>query len=141
MKIVLSGGTGFIGQPLIEKLLEQEHQVVLLTRSPERQQPIPNLTVERWEARGAGPWAAQLDGADAVINLAGEPIANKRWTAVQKDRLLRSRIDATEALVNAIQSATQKPSVLINASAVGYYGDVPEGEVTSPNDGYLCSRM
>jgi uncharacterized protein (TIGR01777 family) len=77
-----------------------------------------------------GPWVEKLEGADAVINLAGESIAAKRWTAAQKELIVNSRLDATKVLVDAIGRVSAKPSVLVNASAVGYYGNVESGDVT-----------
>lgn len=129
MKIILAGATGFIGKALREKFLRAEHDLVVLTRrsmAGERGRE----TFGVWEGRGHGDWVAHLDGADAVINLTGENIAAKRWTQEQKQRILSSRVDATRAIVNAIGLAKQKPALLINASAVGYYGDVPDQELT-----------
>ncbi|MBI2083658.1 MAG: TIGR01777 family protein [Deltaproteobacteria bacterium] len=106
MKILLTGGTGFIGRPLLKKLLEKGHEVTLLTR-----QQIPNF--------------ACPDGTDAIINLAGETIA-ERWTKEKKEKIRRSRVDTTRAIITAIGKTSQKPRLLINASAVGYYGDTKE---------------
>lgn len=132
MKIILTGGTGFIGAPLRERLLEEGHDVILLTRNPSHagSQPSGKLKTVFWDGKNPGPWADKINGADAVINLAGEPIAAKRWSDAQKKRIQESRLDATRAVVSAIQKAAKKPHLLINASAVGYYGNVPEGEVT-----------
>ena len=132
MKIILSGGTGFIGRPLLVQLLRADHHVTLLSRNPDRLglQTRPSIDTVPWDACNSGPWSSRVDGADAVINLAGEPIAQKRWTREQKERIVSSRIDSTRALVEAIRRAQKKPAVLINASAVGYYGHVESGEVT-----------
>ncbi|MBI3586747.1 MAG: TIGR01777 family protein [Ignavibacteriales bacterium] len=132
MKIILAGATGFIGQRLIKKLGESSHSLVLLSRnsSEARRHFGEMVQVEQWDARTLGAWAQHLDGADAVINLAGESISGKRWSQTQKQKILASRIDATNAIVEALAQANKKPHVLINASAVGYYGDVPEGNVT-----------
>lgn len=131
MNIILSGGTGFIGSALLKQLAEATHRVVLLTRNPDTAKGVArdSVEVERWDVRSAGPWAERMNGADAVINLAGEPIA-KRWTETQKARIINSRIDATKAIIEAIASARSKPSVLVNASAVGYYGNVEHEDVT-----------
>jgi uncharacterized protein (TIGR01777 family) len=77
----------------------------------------------QWDGSSIGPWADEVDGADAVINLAGEPVAPKRWSAARKGVLRASRIEPTRALVQAIARAGNRPAVLANASAVGYYGD------------------
>lgn len=143
MKIILAGATGFIGKPLVDRLLAAGHALHILTR---RTSGLPwavseNLHVLRWDAKHSGEWTQALDGADAVINLAGEPIAGKRWTAEQKEKLLRSRVDATRALVQASAQAKVKPGVLINSSAVGYYGPVDFADVieTTPRGaGFLA---
>jgi uncharacterized protein (TIGR01777 family) len=132
MKIILTGGTGFIGKRLIEKLATDRHEIVLLSRNPSAAQNTinPALQVRQWDGKSVGAWSADVDGADAVINLAGEPVAAKRWTGKQKAKILESRVLATRAIVEAIKQARKKPAVLINGSAVGYYGAVENGEVT-----------
>lgn len=129
MKIIVSGGTGFVGKKLVEELIKAGHQTVLLSRSA-------NLAVSSgvrtqvWDAQTLGPWAAEIDGADAVVNLTGESIAAKRWSPWQKEKIIGSRIDSTRAIAQAIQKASRKPRVWVNASAVGYYGNVESGDVT-----------
>ena len=116
MKILITGGTGFIGTALCLRLLEnKKHTVILLTRHPDKVksplQGISNL--------------AQLDNGvaiDVVVNLAGEPIADKRWTKQQKQRIINSRIDTTQNLLDYFESIEHKPKLLINGSAIGYYG-------------------
>lgn len=132
MKIVLAGATGFIGQKLIDKLSKEQHELILLTRNPDkaRNQFGSFLNTLRWDAHSLGDWCKAMDGADAVINLTGESIAAKRWSEYQKKILRSSRIDATRIIVQAIEKTSARPSVLINASAVGYYGDVPNDTVT-----------
>ena len=132
MKIILAGGTGFIGKPLTKNLLDCGHHVVLLTRQthPDPESENPRFQFQIWDAKNPGPWQKSLGGADAVINLAGEGIAAKRWSTNQKKKILDSRIDATRALVEAIRHMSPRPKVLLNASAVGYYGNVPEGIMT-----------
>lgn len=132
MKIIIAGGSGFIGRTLIGRLLQAGDEVVLLSRNASRTQgkvPSP-VVLEPWDGVTAGSWTAHLDGAAAVINLAGEPMGERRWTARQKERIRDSRIHATRAIVEGIASAKVKPEVLVNASAVGYYGDVADDEVT-----------
>ncbi len=128
MKVLLTGGTGFIGRAVLQKLIEAGHKVTLLTRHPGSLQWLNKnyVTVIHWDGKKPGDWA---DGADSVINLAGESIAAKRWSAAQKKKIADSRIHATEAVVDAIKRSQRKPSILINASAVGFYGDVPDGDV------------
>lgn len=131
MRIVLTGGTGFIGSLLIPRLAKEGHHTVVLTRRVGAiRLTSPLVESERWDGINPGPWANRLERADAVINLAGENIADRRWTKARKRALLNSRIQSTRAIVDAIRRATKKPAVLINASAVGYYGNVETGDVT-----------
>jgi uncharacterized protein (TIGR01777 family) len=97
----------------------------------------------QWDGRTLGPWADEVDGADAVINLAGEPVAPKRWTDARKQVLRASRLDPTRALVAAIERAGKRPSVLANASAVGYYGDRGDASLreTDPPGGDFLARL
>jgi uncharacterized protein (TIGR01777 family) len=121
MKIIIAGGTGFIGGALVRRLMEDGHSITLLTRTAGK--------ADAWRQKGAAVlswddnnWPATLDGADAVINLAGEGIADGRWTAGRKDRIIASRLNTTRSLIDAAAKAKKRPGVLINASAVGYYG-------------------
>jgi hypothetical protein len=129
MKIVISGGTGFIGRRLIEQLLHEHHDIVLLTRR--RRSDIPAaVQQEPWDAKTVGAWCREVDGAEAIVNLNGESLSARRWTQEQKERIISSRLDATHAVIEAMRRAGKRPSVFVNASAVGIYGDVPEGVVT-----------
>lgn len=146
MRIVLAGASGFIGKRLIQRLLEENHTLYLLTRDPEKTSASFDINVicVKWDARSVGPWSDYIGEADAVINLAGESLAAKRWNDVQKERLWSSRIESTRAIVDAMKVNSKKPKVLINASAVGYYGNVPDGDVEETHDsaddflGKLC---
>ncbi|MBI2358094.1 MAG: TIGR01777 family protein [Deltaproteobacteria bacterium] len=115
MNLVIAGGTGFIGSALCTRLLEQGPKKRLV-----------------WNPPAPGHWEKALDGADGVINLAGEPIAAKRWSERRKEKIRQSRIETTRALVSAVAKAGQKPKFLINASAVGFYG--PHGDETLSED-------
>lgn len=130
MKVVVAGGTGFIGSALIDALLERGDKVVLLTRNLHAAQLRWDGKVDArlWNARDPGPWVMTVDGADAVVNLAGESVAGGRWTPERKLALIKSRIDSTRDVVAALAAAAERPLVLVNASAVGYYGEEPEGE-------------
>lgn len=132
MKIVVAGGTGFLGKALLKKLVEANHSVVLLSRNANaaRGNVPSSVQIELWDAKSVGNWAKWVDGADAVINLTGESIGGKRWSVKQKEIILSSRIDSTRTVVEAIRQAKLKPKVLINQSAVGYYGNVEVGNVT-----------
>ena len=142
MTIVIAGGTGFLGRALTEALLGDGHDVIVLTRqSPHADRA--GLRHVQWTPDGSsGPWSAALDGADAVINLAGESIAAKRWSASQKHQILDSRIRATRSLVAAIGAAASPPPVLVSGSAVGYYGplgDEPAAEDRAAGRDFLAT--
>lgn len=143
MKILVAGGTGFIGKPLLAQLNQEGYEIVLLTRNKSSVPPSLQkiAAAESWDAKSPAPWEKEMDDAEAVINLVGEPIANKRWSASQKEKLVKSRIEAARALIHAMQNAPRKPKVFINASAVGYYGNVAEGELTEDcpkGEGFLA---
>lgn len=131
MKAVIAGGTGFLGTYLVKTLVQSGYRVILLSRGSKKVNLAPKDQVETvfWDGRSLGEWVSCLEGADAVINLCGEGIADKRWSREQKVKLRSSRLDSTCAIVLAIEKCTLKPKALINASAVGFYGSVPEGEV------------
>ncbi|MCS2155159.1 TIGR01777 family oxidoreductase [Scandinavium goeteborgense] len=143
MKILITGGTGLIGRHLIPRLLELGHSVIVVTRSPEKARQQLDARVELWKGLNE---RSTLDGIDAVINLAGEPIADKRWTEEQKQRLCNSRWHITQKLVELFAASTQPPAVLISGSAAGYYGDLGEVVVTEeepPHNEFthkLCAR-
>ncbi|TDN60610.1 TIGR01777 family oxidoreductase [Scandinavium goeteborgense] len=143
MKILITGGTGLIGRHLIPRLLELGHSVIVVTRSPEKARQQLDASVELWKGLNE---RSTLDGIDAVINLAGEPIADKRWTEEQKQRLCSSRWHITQKLVELFAASTQPPAVLISGSAAGYYGDLGEVVVTEeepPHNEFthkLCAR-
>ena len=124
MQIVMTGGTGFIGRPLCASLCQEGHRVILLTRRKEETQQSfdSTVTVIEWNGLEAGAWEHCLDGADAVINLAGAPIADGRWNDARKQLLVESRVLTTRLLVKALSRCSSKPRTLINASGIGYYG-------------------
>jgi uncharacterized protein len=138
MKVVIAGGSGFLGAPLAEAYAEEGHEVLVLTRSLMsgdcRHDPgtgVPGITRVGWTADGRiGPWATHLDGADGVINLAGESLDRSRWSPERKARLRDSRILATRSLAAAILSAALPPRAFVSGSAVGYYGDTGDAPVT-----------
>ena len=144
MKIVVTGATGMIGSLLVERLANRfDTSLVLLSRRPAQEIHLANKQWLAWQPGASGEWEGAIDGADAVINLAGEPIAGKRWSARQKLILRSSRIEATQSIVEAIGKAKVKPKALISASAVGYYGphgDERLNEDSKPGDDFL-SRL
>ena len=120
MKIVVAGGSGWIGAALSRSLAADGHEIVTLARSL-GQNPTGRTVL--WDGRSLGPWTSELSGTDAVVNLSGESIASGRWTDERKAGLVRSRIEPTSVLVEAMAEANPRPTVLVNASAVAYYGD------------------
>jgi len=127
MRVVIAGGSGFLGLPLAQRLSAEGHDVLILTRRRDFTAGHGRVRAITWTPHGdAGGWASEIDGAGAVVNLAGESIGAKRWTAGRKQRILESRLLATRSMVAAIRRAAVPPSVLVNGSAVGYYG--PHGD-------------
>lgn len=124
MNTVVTGGTGFIGRALCEELFRDGHRVTILTRSVVTASRLlePNMTAVEWNGRDTGPWEQALEGADAVINLAGAPIADARWTNKRKQLITDSRVLTTRLLVKALSRCSSKPATLISASGIGYYG-------------------
>lgn len=150
MRIIVTGGSGLIGTALAGSLAEDGHEVVILSRSPERLTNLPpGARAERWDGKSADGWGALADGADAIVNLAGENIGGTslleilfaRWTPERKRRILSSRIDAGRAVVQAVRQASRKPKVVVQPSGVGYYGlgrDAAQREEASPGDDFLA---
>ncbi len=131
MKIVIAGGSGFLGRSLARLLAADAHEVVILTRRSTRATGAPRLVT--WSPSGdAGPWASEIDGAGAVVNLAGESIAGARWSEAHKARIRDSRVAATNSLVAAIRGAGAPPPVFVSGSAVGFYG--PHGDEVVSED-------
>lgn len=150
MKIVIAGGTGFLGSPLAEVYAEEGHDVRVLTRGlapgESRHDPgtgVPGVTRVGWIPNGEpGPWAQTLDAADAVVNLAGESIGDGRWTPQRKAQLRDSRILSTRSLAAAINASPKPPRVFVSGSGVGYYGpsgDEPKTEESAPGTDFLAT--
>ncbi|MFW6019788.1 MAG: TIGR01777 family oxidoreductase [Bacteroidales bacterium] len=136
MKIIITGVTGLIGSNLANELAKT-HQIIGLTRNPERAKHrfAENLELTAWDAETTKGWQKHLSGDYAIINLAGEPIAGKRWSKSQKERIINSRLNSVNAIAAGIENATDKPQVVIQASANGYYGQDPEYTFTE-QDGH-----
>jgi uncharacterized protein (TIGR01777 family) len=132
MKIVIAGGSGFLGQMLSGRLAADGHQLLVLARGGRASAPWQGAqSTLAWTPDGTvGDWASALDGADAVVNLAGASIADGRWTDARKAQILGSRLDATRSLVAAIHGLRTPPTVFVSASAQGYYGDRGDEELT-----------
>lgn len=127
MKILLTGGTGFIGKALINSLLQSEHQITVLSRNP---QQVAELCGKSVSALGRLDELSAEDHFDGVINLAGAPIFDQRWTDDRKQIIWDSRVKLTEQLIEAINKMKVKPQVLISGSAIGYYGNQGDTELT-----------
>jgi uncharacterized protein (TIGR01777 family) len=124
MHIVITGGTGFIGRALCRALAYEGHRVTVLTRRTSEASRLLGSSVNmvEWNGLEGGAWEQRLDGVDAVINLAGAPIAEGRWTDARKRLLTDSRVLTTRLLVGAMSRRSSKPRTLVSASGIGYYG-------------------
>jgi uncharacterized protein (TIGR01777 family) len=142
MRIVIAGGSGLIGRAVAADLAAAGHEIVVLSRDPARHGALPQgVRAERWDGRSAAGWAALLDREAAILNLAGEGIAAGRWTAERKRRIRASREESSRAVVEAVRQAAVRPRVLLQGSAVGYYGptgDEPVTENHPPGDDFLA---
>lgn len=146
MRIIVAGGTGFIGRHLVQKLVEQSREVVVLSRSEKSVRRAFGDTVVPavWDAEIAGEWVRFLEDTDeevGVINLTGESIAEGRWTGEKKRRIIESRIKSAGAIVDACEKASKRPAVLVQGSAVGWYGprgDEELDEKSGPGRGFLA---
>ncbi|MBI5367442.1 MAG: TIGR01777 family protein [Planctomycetes bacterium] len=139
MRVLLTGGTGFIGAPLAGRLLARGDQVTVVTR--DARAAADRLPPGAVPAEPPVP----VEGYDAVVNLAGEPIFGRRWDLAQKDAVRLSRVGTTAALVRALAAAKDRPKVLVSASAIGYYGpregplaDHPLDEECGPGNDFLA---
>jgi len=131
MRVLITGGTGLIGKALAMDLVGRGHDVIVLSRDPEKAIGLPDeVRIERWDAHTADGWGSLVDGAGAIVNLAGENIAIGRWTHERKRRIRESRLNAGQAVVQAIETVSNKPQVVIQASGIGFYGDCGDEEVT-----------
>jgi len=131
MRVLITGGSGLIGRALAADLARDNHEIFVLSRRPERVIGLPaGVRVERWDGRTAEGWYSLAEGADVIVNLAGENISSGRWTDERKRTILQSRLNAGHAVVQAVKTATRKPHLVIQASGIGYYGPSGNEEIT-----------
>jgi uncharacterized protein (TIGR01777 family) len=134
MRVVITGATGFIGTRLVEKLHARGDRLTILVRDPEKAQRqfpatvFPNLAIVAYTPLQLGAWTTVFGDCDGVVNLAGAPIFGQRWSDKVKQAIMESRQIGTRRIIEAIKSNQYKPTVLVNGSAVGYYGTDPEKE-------------
>jgi len=148
MRVVITGATGFIGKALCREL-HKDYEVIALSRDANRAAGSVGewAKVVEWDGRTTGSWFKQANGAFAIINLAGENVASSRWNESKKAGILLSRQDSSRAVLEVIKQVNKKPTVVIQASAIGYYGsrrDEQLDETSAPGKGFLasvCRRM
>jgi uncharacterized protein (TIGR01777 family) len=147
MRVIITGGTGLIGRALTSRLAAANHEVIILSRSPGRVRQLPvKVQVVGWDAKTAAGWAELADGAGAIVNLAGENIGGERflpdrWTKAKRQRIRESRQNAGRAVVEAVRQAATPPGMVLQASAIGYYGvhgDEMLDENSPPGDDFLA---
>jgi len=137
-RIVVAGGSGFIGEPLVRRLLARGDDVAVLTRNPSK---VHAGRAVAWNPPSQGSWSDEVANADVVINLAGENVGGGRWTAERKKRIMESRVGATSALVEAMSRKPDHQRTFISASATGFYGDRGDetlDETSSGGSGFLA---
>lgn len=142
-RVVITGATGLIGRALCAKLHTQGYAVVVFSRNPHAaRHALPDAAeYVAWDAAESGPWAQAIDGAHAVIHLAGAPLDGHRWTTSYKRTIYTSRVSGARGLVQAIARAQQRPQVLLSGSAIGYYGsrgDTVLDELAPPGEGFIA---
>ena len=135
MRYVILGGSGLLGSALAKDLSESGHQVTIVSRSPERVKPAAGVNSVGWDGRSASGWGHLVDGADGVVNLAGESIGSWLWSKSRKERILRSRENAGQAIVEAVENARVKPGVVFQVAGVGYYGIADDRVITEGRSG------
>jgi uncharacterized protein len=126
MHVLITGGTGMIGKPFAKALLNRGHSVTVLSRNPDISRVPAGVEVQMWDGRTSQGWGSIVNNVDGIVNLAGENLGEGRWTAERKRQIRESRLNAGRAVVTAVQNAQKKPEVLLQASAVGYYGPVDD---------------
>ncbi|MBI5302712.1 MAG: TIGR01777 family protein [Chloroflexi bacterium] len=124
-RVIIAGGTGFLGRAFAQAAPQNEYELIALTRQPDKAKNLPNgMRAVQWDGRTAEGWGDLANGAYALVNFAGASIGMPPipWSAERKRKIRESRVNAGHAIVAAVQATTEKPRVVIQASAVGYYG-------------------
>jgi uncharacterized protein (TIGR01777 family) len=130
MRVIVTGGSGLIGRALVDSLAQDGHEVIVLSRDPDVVKNLPRgACAEKWDGKTAQDWGKFVNGADAIVNLAGATISEK-WTEAHKKEIRESRVNAGKAIVEAVKAAATKPRVVVQSSAVGYYGPRGAEEIT-----------
>jgi uncharacterized protein (TIGR01777 family) len=122
MNILVPGGTGLIGNAFASALLAAGDEVWVLSRNPEKARTPAGVKVFQWDGQTSRGWEYLLEQTDAIVNLSGENLAASRWTTERKQRIVSSRVDTGRAIIAALKNNSYRPQVLMQASAVGYYG-------------------
>ena len=136
MRLIITGGTGLIGRHLTAGLVQAGHKVTILSRHPDLAGDLPaDVRLARWDGSTSEGWGNLVDEADGIVNLAGESLAGDslfslRWTAERKRRILASRLNAGKAIVQAVTRSRYKPAVILQVSAVGFYGPRDASPIT-----------
>ena len=133
MRVIITGGSGLIGRKTTDLLASAGHEVVVLSRNPARaaKRGMPHgARVEAWDARSGDGWYELVNANAVIVNLAGENIAHWRWTKKHKEKVVESRMGTARAVVDAIRRSRRTPRLVLQASAVGYYGNRGDEELT-----------
>lgn len=142
MRVIITGGSGLIGRATTTLLASAGHEVVVLSRTPDRVTALPHgARAQQWDAQSGEGWAELVNANTVILNLAGESIAHWRWTKQHKKNVVESRLAAARAVVDAIRKSRRTPRLVIQASAVGYYGDRGDEELTETSpagEGFLA---
>jgi len=142
MRVIITGGSGFLGRALGASLAADGYEVIALSRRPDAVGRLPaGMHAAGWDGRSAAGWADLAEGADAIVNLAGQSLSQWPWTAERKRKFLDSRVNAGRAVAAAVRKVRARPRVVIQSSGVGYYGprgteEIPEG--TAPGQDFLA---
>jgi uncharacterized protein (TIGR01777 family) len=142
MRVIITGGSGLIGRTTTDLLAKAGHEVVVLSRRPDRLTDLPHgAKAQEWDTKSGDGWFELVNANSVVVNLAGENLAHWRWTKKHKAKVVESRMAAARAVVDAIRRSRRTPRLVIQASAVGYYGNRGDEELTEmskPGEGFLA---